>query len=116
MASMVTRLRSNLEIAFARAAGLSLGFARRFAFEVFHFMAESSKAVVEFASFDLDASLATLANKVRLRAQLKLANLDRVQMPALGAFNIDSFIFEHRNSPEVPQSIFGVEDLAQLAR
>jgi hypothetical protein len=68
---------SNLEIALAWAAGLSLGLAR-FALEVFHFLAELSEAVVKFTPFDLHTALAPLTDEVRFRAHLELADLDRV--------------------------------------
>src|SRR5262245_26978835 len=49
-------------------------------------------------------------------ALLELADSDRVQMLALGAPDIDGFIFEHRKIPKSSPSIFGVEDSAQLSR
>jgi hypothetical protein len=69
---------SNLEIALAWAAGLSLGLARRFALEVFHFLAKPSQAVVKFASFDLHPGPAPLTDEMGFHAHFELADLDRV--------------------------------------
>ena len=107
---------SNLEIALAWAAGLSLGLARRFALEVFHFLTEPSEAVVKLVYLDLHTGIAPLTDEMCFHALLELADLDCVQMPALGASNIDGFIFEHRKIPGSFPSIFGVEDTAQLTR
>jgi hypothetical protein len=51
----------------------------------------------EFLGLEAHAGLASDAHEMSLRVLFDLMHEDRIQMPALGAFHINGFIFEHLN-------------------
>jgi hypothetical protein len=90
--------RSDLEVVLLRPLALRR-LPRRIALEFRHFVAYVIEMLAEFFGFEAHAGLASNADEMSLGVLLDLMHEDRIQMPALGAFHINGFIFEHLVSP-----------------
>src|SRR5579872_87751 len=86
--------RLNLEIPLLRTCPLHR-LPRRIALQLRQLVTHLAEALPKFTRLELHAGLASDAGEMSLGVLLDLMDEDRIQVPALRAFHIDGFVFEH---------------------